>query len=80
MTRISRGEFEVLFSRHALKRAVERGIYWDFVRNTIFSGEIRRLGGGFVWFIKRFRRGTVVCKARMLNPSQVLVVTIEWRR
>lgn len=77
--RLSRGEFEVVFSRHAIKRAVERNIHWDLIERTIFNGKIRRVGDNFIWFSKDFHRGTVLCKAVEAGQGQLLVMTVEWR-
>ena len=80
MIRFVRGDFEIVLSRHAIKRAIGRQIPWDLIRTTIFEGKFERRGGEFIWLKKKFEQGTVVCKARCVSSTEALVVTIEWRR
>lgn len=70
-------EKSVWLSPHALKRARRREIYPDMVYATIRGGKVKRFGKNFIKFMKRYKRGTVICVGEVVGQF-VVVRTIEW--
>ena len=69
---------KVWISVHAVKRARQREIiYPDMVYATINGGRIKRFGKNMIKFIKRYKRGTVICVGEIVGDS-VIIKTVEW--
>ncbi|MDP3741839.1 MAG: DUF4258 domain-containing protein [Candidatus Micrarchaeota archaeon] len=74
--RLFRGDYEVVFSNHALRRMVERRISWELVKKTVFEGKFERFGDNRIKLSKRFNDGAIICVGVVQN-SEIWVVTIE---
>ena len=54
-------QYEIIFTRHALKRAFGRRIDPDLVEDTISTGKMLRFGKNRVKIFKRFRDKEIIC-------------------
>ena len=70
-------EKKVWLSTHAIKRARVREIYPDMIYATIKGGKIKRFGKNMLKFMKRYKRGTVICVGEVVGQS-IVIKTIEW--
>ena len=68
---------EIIISHHAFKRALERKIFPDMIEATLKSGITERFGKNKVKFIKRYKKGNVICLGEIKN-SIIKIITIEW--
>jgi hypothetical protein len=75
---IIKGNWIVRLSYHAIKQAEERGIYSALIADTIMCGEIKQFGKNYIRFIKRYRRGNLVCVGERKERNKILILTIEW--
>lgn len=71
---ISQYEFEI--RRHALIRAMQRGVTPDMVEATLRGGRIMRFGKNNLKFVKEFKRFIVVCVDQIIG-TRIKIVTIE---
>lgn len=62
--------------RHALIRAMQRGVTPDMVEATLKSGTIRRFGKNNVRFYRRYKRFIVICVDEIIG-NNIKIVTIE---
>lgn len=69
-------EFEI--RRHALIRAMQRGISPDMVEATLKGGKIVRFGKNNLKFYKRYKGFTVICVDQIIG-TKIKIVTIETR-
>jgi len=69
---------KVWISVHAIKRARKRNIiYPDMVYGTINGGKVKRFGKNMIKFLKKYKRGTVICVGEIVSSS-IIIKTIEW--
>lgn len=73
-----KGEFDVVFSKHAAFRAEERGIPWELIEATVNGGKFRRFGKRGVKIRKRFDCGELACVGEIACES-IKIVTITLR-
>ncbi len=73
---VTQYEFEI--KRHALIRAMQRGVTPDMIEATLKGGSIERFGKNNVRFYKRYRRFTVICVDEVCG-DRIKIVTIETR-
>ncbi|MFH0715106.1 MAG: DUF4258 domain-containing protein [Candidatus Diapherotrites archaeon] len=79
--RTRKGAFEIVFSKHAFDRALERRIHPDIVEDTIQTGKMKAFGKNNIRFEKRFKKCTVSCVDERIGKT-VKIVTIEakWKK
>jgi len=75
---IIKGNCIIRFSYHARKQAKERGIYSCLIAETIMCGEVKHFGKNYVKFVKRYRRGNLICIGERKERNKILILTIEW--
>ena len=73
---LKRGDCEIVITRHAFERALQRGIHPDLVENTLRCGKMVCFGKNRAKFEKRFRQFTVICVDEIVGNT-VRIVTIE---
>ena len=71
---ITHYEFEI--RRHALIRAMQRGVTPDMVEATLKGGNIVRFGKNNLKFYKEYKRFTVICVDQIIG-TRIKIVTIE---
>ena len=71
---ITQYEFEI--RRHALIRAMQRGVTPDMVEATLKGGKIVRFGKNNLKFYKEYKRFTVICVDQIIG-AKIKIVTIE---
>ena len=71
-------QYQVLLTRHALRRAYERGITPDMIEATIRGGKREPFGKNRIRFTKPYRRGVVVCMDEVRGET-ITIVTVEVR-
>jgi len=69
-------QFDIEIKRHALIRAIKRGITPDMIEATIKGGKIKRFGKNNVKFIKRYKQFTVICVDEIIG-HKIKIITIE---
>ena len=74
---ITQYEFEI--KRHALIRAMQRGVTPDMVEATLKGGKIVRFGKNNLKFYKKYKMFTVVCVDQIIG-TKIKIVTIEIKR
>jgi hypothetical protein len=74
---IYRNKWEIELSDHAIRRAIERNIHPDMVIATIKGGIIEEFGKNNVRFIKKYKRGTVICVGTKRGGNKIDILTIE---
>jgi len=74
---ITQYEFEI--RRHALIRAMQRGITPDMIEATLKGGKIVKFGKNNLKFIKAYKRFTVICVDQIIG-TKIKIVTIETKR
>lgn len=79
LNNISLRHYEVEIRRHALVRAMQRGIGPEMVEATILGGKIKRFGKSNIKFIKRYKRFSVICIAEVTG-LRIKVLTIETKK
>ena len=63
---------------HAIKRARERDIVFpDMVYATILGGKVKRFGKNYIKFMKRYKRGMLICVGEDVGHS-IIIKTVEW--
>jgi hypothetical protein len=67
-------DFEI--RRHALVRAMQRGITPDMVEATLKGGKIERFGKNNLKFYKKYKNLTVICVDQIIGTT-IKIVTIE---
>ncbi len=70
--------YEIEIRRHALIRAMQRGVSPDMVEATIKGGRIESFGKNNKRFSKKYKAFTVVCVDE-ITGTRVKIVTIETR-
>ncbi len=75
---LNRGDCDIVITRHAFERALQRGIHPALVEATLQCGKMVCFGKNSVKFEKRFRQFTVVCVDEK-EGSTIRIVTIEKR-
>jgi hypothetical protein len=68
-------QYEFNIKRHALIRAMERGVTPDMVEATLKGGAVTRFGRRNIRFEKRYRRFTVICVDEVCG-NMIKIVTI----
>ncbi|HIH21158.1 MAG TPA: DUF4258 domain-containing protein [Candidatus Diapherotrites archaeon] len=74
--RFRKGCFEVVISRHAFERAMQRGIHPDLIESCLQTGRVERFGKNNFKIVKDFRKFSVICVDEMIG-SAIKIVTIE---
>jgi hypothetical protein len=69
-------QYEIEIKRHALIRAMQRGITPDMVEATLKGGKIARFGKRNIKFYKKYKEFTVVCVDEIIG-TKIKIVTIE---
>jgi len=72
---VRKGEYEVVFRKHAIFRAEEREIPWELIEATVNCGKFERFGKHGVKIRKKFECGKLVCVGEIAN-GQIRIVTI----
>jgi hypothetical protein len=70
--------YDIVIKRHALMRAMERGITPDMIDAAIRSGRVERFGKSNVRFVKEYKDFDVVCVDEMIG-RRIKIVTITRR-
>jgi hypothetical protein len=68
---------EIIISHHAFRRALERRIFPDMIEATIKAGITERCGKNRIKFIRKYKRGNVICVGEIKN-GLIKIITIEW--
>lgn len=71
-----RGDFEVFFADHAMRRAAQRQISLDLLEKTIFEGKFERFGGNNIRIKKRFLSGAIICIGA-IEKDRIKIITVE---
>lgn len=62
----------------AIKRARERDIVFpDMVYATILGGKVKRFGKNYIKFMKRYKRGMLICVGEDVGQN-IIIKTVEW--
>jgi len=75
---IYRDKTKIEILKHAFVRANQRGIPLDSIEATVKGGTIERFGKNYVRFVKKYKRGTIVCIGEK-RDDKIDIFTIEWR-
>jgi hypothetical protein len=76
---MDRTQYGFEIRRHALIRAMERGVTPDMIEATLKGGTIERFGKRNIRFCKEYKRFTVICVDEITGDI-IKIVTIETRR
>ncbi len=68
-------QYEIVIRRHALIRAMQRGITPDMIEATIKGGTLQRFGKNNVKFIKKYKHCTVICVDEIIG-TRIKIITI----
>jgi len=68
-------QYEIVIKRHALIRAMQRGITPDMIEATIKGGKRQRFGKNNVKFIKHYKHCTVICVDEIIG-TRIKIITI----
>lgn len=71
-----KGNFEIIITKHAFERAMQRRIHPDLIENAIQTGRIEHLGKNNLKIVKQFRKFTIICVDEIIGRV-VKIVTIE---
>ena len=71
---ISRHEVEI--KRHALIRAMARGIHLDIIEDTLQKGKVESYGKHGVKFVSKGSKRTVICVGQIVG-TKITIFTIE---
>jgi len=74
MMDISQYDFEI--KRHALIRAMERGVSPDMIEATLKGGRIEEFGKNNIRLIKKYKKFTVICIGQIIGAT-IKILTIE---
>ena len=69
-------KYEIEIKRHALIRAMERGVAPDMIEATIMGGCFEFFGKDYIRFSRRYRKYDVICVGQVL-PTIIKIITIE---
>ncbi|KYK25417.1 hypothetical protein AYK26_06125 [Euryarchaeota archaeon SM23-78] len=69
-------KFEINIKRHALERAMQRGVTPDMIEATIYGGKIIKHAKNHLKFIKQYKNFKVICIDR-IQGEKIIIVTIE---
>ncbi|MBT4824653.1 DUF4258 domain-containing protein [Candidatus Woesearchaeota archaeon] len=70
--------YDIEIKRHALIRAMQRGITPDIIEATIRGGKIKKHGKNYVRFYQKYKRGTIVCIGELKGTKiKILTITIK---
>jgi hypothetical protein len=72
-------QYDIVISRHAFIRAMERGVTPDMVEAALKGGRTERFGDDCVRFIKSYKAFEVVCVGRVIGTT-IKIITIETKR
>ena len=72
-------QYEIEIRRHALVRAMERGISPDMIEATLRGGRIKGFGKNNLKFYKEYKNFTIVCIDQIIG-TKIKIVTIEIKR
>ena len=75
---MKRNHLRVVVTRHAFKRAKQRGISPDLVFEVLKSGKLKRFGKNRVRIEKEFRKFTAICVDEIYGNT-LWIVTVEKR-
>ena len=67
--------YEIVIKRHALIRAMQRGITPDMIEATIKGGRRQRFGKNNVKFIKKYKQCSVICVDEIIG-NRIKIITI----
>jgi len=77
---LRKNNFEIIFSRHAFIRAMQRGIGPDIIEVTVNTGKMRHFGKNRVKFEKRFRKFTIICVDEKIGEMIKIVTIVKKER
>jgi hypothetical protein len=69
-------QYSIEISRHALLRALERGITPDMVEATINGGLLLRFAKNNIRLVKCYKNFKVICIGEMIG-NRIKIITIE---
>ena len=74
---ITQYEFEI--KRHALMRAMQKGVTPDMIEATLKGGKIVRFSKNNLKFYKEYKMFTVICVDQIIG-TKIKIITIETKR
>jgi hypothetical protein len=77
---LSKNGCEIVFSRHAFIRAMQRGIGPDIIETTIKTEKIKRFGKNNLKFEKKFRNFTIICVDEKIGETIKIVTIVKKER
>lgn len=75
---ICRNGFEVILTNHAILKAKTKEIYLDMINATVKGGEIKRFGKNYIKFVKRYKKGDLICVGEVKEIGKIKIFTVEW--
>jgi len=69
---------EIEIKRHALIRAMQRGITPDVIEATIKGGKVIKFRKNYFKFTKKYKQGTVICVGE-LSCMKIKIITVMVR-
>ncbi len=70
---------KIIITEHARRRAEQRNILPEMIEATVNGGKAKKFGKNRIKFIKKYKRGKVVCVDE-IERDRIRIVTIEWKR
>ena len=71
-----KGNFEIVITKHAFERALQRQVHPDLIESAIQTGAVERFGKNNLKIVKQFRKFTIICVDEIIG-NVVKIVTIE---
>ena len=68
--------YDVEIKRHALIRAMVRGIHPDLIEDTLRKGKIEKYGKHGVKFVSKGSKRTIICVGQIVG-TRITIFTIE---
>ncbi|MEK6957968.1 MAG: DUF4258 domain-containing protein [archaeon] len=75
---MQKGKYRIVIMRHALIRAMQRGVHPDLIEETLQTGTMKRFGKNMVRFEKTLRNGSIICVDEIIGDT-IKIITIARR-
>ena len=70
--------FDIEIKKHALIRAMQRGITPDIVEATIKGGKIKKFSKNHLKFYKKYKRGIVICVGEIIGTKiKIIIIMVK---
>ena len=75
-----KGNFEIVITKHAFERAMQRRVHPDLIENAIQTGRIEHFGKNNIKIVKHFREFAIICVDEIIgNVGKIVTIEKKWK-